>query len=129
MPLTLYAVSDGPPSLAVRMGLKALGLDYKHISVDFGLGEHMTDEFAQVRKAVHEDTWDKVGMIFRKIRKSKYRCWTTTVSTWVKGIGIETCNQGCLTVKYANINVPHNLRCVLCCLITFLASAAFLLQN
>lgn len=50
MPLTLYAVSDGPPSLAVRMGLKALSLDYNHINVDFGLGEHMTDEFAQVRK-------------------------------------------------------------------------------
>lgn len=49
MPLTLYAVSDGPPSLAVRMALKALDLEYNHISVDFGLGEHMTDEFAQVR--------------------------------------------------------------------------------
>lgn len=48
MPLTLYAVSDGPPSLAVRMALKALGLDYNHVNVDFGLGEHMTDDFAQV---------------------------------------------------------------------------------
>lgn len=48
MPLTLYAVSDGPPSLAVRMCLKALNLDYKHINVDFGLGEHMTDEFEKV---------------------------------------------------------------------------------
>nr|QWV59564.1 glutathione S-transferase [Lasioderma serricorne] len=47
MPLTLYAVSDGPPSLAVRQALKALGLEYKHVNVDFGLGEHMTDEFAE----------------------------------------------------------------------------------
>lgn len=50
MTLTLYAVSDGPPSLSVRMALKQLGLEYNHISVDFGLGEHMTDEFAKVTK-------------------------------------------------------------------------------
>lgn len=48
MTLTLYAVSDGPPSLAVRQCLKALGLTYNHINVDFGLGEHMTDEFEKV---------------------------------------------------------------------------------
>ncbi|KAF2881599.1 hypothetical protein ILUMI_24574 [Ignelater luminosus] len=47
MPLTLYAVSDGPPSLAVRMALKALDLDFNHISVDFGLGEHMTEDYAK----------------------------------------------------------------------------------
>lgn len=48
MPLTLYAVSDGPPSLAVRQCLKTLGLDFNHINVDFGLGEHMTDDFEKV---------------------------------------------------------------------------------
>lgn len=48
MPLTLYAVSDGPPSLAVRQALKALNIDYNHINVDFGLGEHMTDDFEKV---------------------------------------------------------------------------------
>lgn len=48
MPLTLYAVSDGPPSLAVRQALHALGLKYTHINVDFGLGEHMTEEYALV---------------------------------------------------------------------------------
>lgn len=48
MPLTLYAVSDGPPSLAVRMALKALGLEFNHINVDFGLGEHMTEDFEKV---------------------------------------------------------------------------------
>ncbi|XP_019874038.1 glutathione S-transferase 1-1 [Aethina tumida] len=47
MPLTLYSVSDGPPSLAVRQALKALNLDFTLINVDFGLGEHMTEEFAQ----------------------------------------------------------------------------------
>lgn len=48
MPLTLYAVSDGPPSLAVRMCLKALGIEFNHINVDFGLGEHMTEDFEKV---------------------------------------------------------------------------------
>lgn len=48
MPLTLYAVSDGPPSLAVMMALKALDLEFNHINVDFGLGEHMTEEFEKV---------------------------------------------------------------------------------
>lgn len=48
MSLTLYSVSDGPPSLAVRQCLRALSLDYKLINVDFGLGEHMTEEYAKV---------------------------------------------------------------------------------
>ncbi|XP_017769369.1 PREDICTED: glutathione S-transferase 1-like, partial [Nicrophorus vespilloides] len=48
MSLKLYSVSDGPPSLAVRQGLKALGVDYTLINVDFGLGEHMTDEYAKM---------------------------------------------------------------------------------
>ncbi|CAH0552740.1 unnamed protein product [Brassicogethes aeneus] len=47
MPLTLYSVSDGPPSLAVRQAMKALNLDFTLINVDFGLGEHMTAEFAK----------------------------------------------------------------------------------
>ncbi|KAF5304380.1 hypothetical protein FQA39_LY09759 [Lamprigera yunnana] len=45
--LRLYAVSDGPPSLAVRMALKALNLNYNHISVDYGKGEHLLDEYAE----------------------------------------------------------------------------------
>lgn len=48
MPLTLYSVSDGPPSLAVRQCLKALNVDYKLVNVDFGAGEHMTQNFANV---------------------------------------------------------------------------------
>ncbi|KAJ8941160.1 hypothetical protein NQ318_004281 [Aromia moschata] len=47
MPLTLYAVSDGPPSLAVRQALKYLNLEHTLVNVDFGLGEHMTEEFAK----------------------------------------------------------------------------------
>lgn len=48
MPLALYAVSDGPPSLAVRQALKYLELEYDLINVNFGIGEHMTSEFAEV---------------------------------------------------------------------------------
>lgn len=48
MSLTLHAVSDGPPSLAVRMGLKALEIEYKLVNVNFNNGEHLTDEYAQV---------------------------------------------------------------------------------
>ncbi|KAG5885598.1 hypothetical protein JTB14_024779 [Gonioctena quinquepunctata] len=47
MPLTLYSVSDGPPSLAVRQALEYLGLEHNLVNVDFGLGEHMTDEFSK----------------------------------------------------------------------------------
>lgn len=49
MPLTLYSVSDGPPSLAVQQCLKYLGIDYTLVNVDFGIGEHMTDDFEKVR--------------------------------------------------------------------------------
>ncbi|KAL1506148.1 hypothetical protein ABEB36_005565 [Hypothenemus hampei] len=47
MPITLYSVSDGPPSLAVQQCLKYLGIDYTLVNVDFGLGEHMTEDFAK----------------------------------------------------------------------------------
>lgn len=48
MPLILYSVSDGPPSLAVQQCLKYLNIDYKLVNVDFGVGEHMTEEFELV---------------------------------------------------------------------------------
>ena len=47
--MKLYSVSDGPPSLACRQALKALNIDYELIDVDFGKGEHMTEEYAKVR--------------------------------------------------------------------------------
>lgn len=46
--MKLYSVSDGPPSLACRMLLKALKIDYELIEVDFGKGEHMTKEYEEV---------------------------------------------------------------------------------
>lgn len=50
MVLTLYAVSDGPPSLAVRMGLKLMNIvDYKLVNINFNNGEHLTEDYAKVR--------------------------------------------------------------------------------
>ncbi|CAK9829830.1 Glutathione S-transferase 1 [Anthophora retusa] len=46
--MKLYSVSDGPPSLACRQALKALNIQYELIDVDFGKGEHMTNEYAQL---------------------------------------------------------------------------------
>lgn len=46
--MKLYAVSDGPPSLAVRMALKALDVPFELIGVNFNAGEHLTDDYAKV---------------------------------------------------------------------------------
>lgn len=48
--MKLYAVSDGPPSLAVRMALKALDIPFELVDVDFIAMEHMTDDYAKVKK-------------------------------------------------------------------------------
>jgi len=46
--MKLYAVSDGPPSLSVRMLLKALNISYELVNIDFCAGEHMTDNYAKM---------------------------------------------------------------------------------
>lgn len=46
--MKLYALNDGPPSLAVRMLLKALDLPYEDVPVDYNHGEHLGDDYAQV---------------------------------------------------------------------------------
>uniref|UniRef100_A0A182QX65 glutathione transferase n=1 Tax=Anopheles farauti TaxID=69004 RepID=A0A182QX65_9DIPT len=46
--MKLYAVSDGPPSLSVRMALEALKIPYDHVSVDYGKSEHLTEEYAKM---------------------------------------------------------------------------------
>lgn len=48
--MKLYAVSDGPPSLACRMVLKALNIPFDLIPVNFNVGEHLTDEYFKVIK-------------------------------------------------------------------------------
>lgn len=57
--MKLYAVSDGPPSLAVRMVLAELQIPFELVPVDFIAGEHMTEAYGQVwrerivRKSAH----------------------------------------------------------------------------
>lgn len=46
--MKLYAVSDGPPSLACRMVLKALNIPYELVNVNYNIGEHLTEEYAKV---------------------------------------------------------------------------------
>lgn len=46
--MKLHAVSDGPPSLAVRMLLKALNIPYELVGVNFNKGEHLTDAYAKL---------------------------------------------------------------------------------
>lgn len=46
--MKLYAVSDGPPSLACRMVLKALKIPFELVNVNFNIGEHLTEEYAKV---------------------------------------------------------------------------------
>lgn len=52
--MKLYAVSDGPPSLAVRMTLKALEIQYQLVNVDFCALEHRTEDYAKVRDKVFQ---------------------------------------------------------------------------
>lgn len=47
--MKLYAVSDGPPSLACRMVLKALNIPFDLVNVNYNVGEHLTEEYAKVR--------------------------------------------------------------------------------
>lgn len=48
--MKLYAVSDGPPSLSVRMALKALNITFELVPIDYCAGEHMTESYAKVSK-------------------------------------------------------------------------------
>ncbi|CAH1968451.1 unnamed protein product [Acanthoscelides obtectus] len=47
MALTLYGVSDGPPTMAVMQALAYLDLKYKFVTINYAIGEHMTEEYAQ----------------------------------------------------------------------------------
>lgn len=46
--MKLYAVCDGPPSLACRMTLKHLNISFELVEVNFNVGEHLTEEYAKV---------------------------------------------------------------------------------
>ncbi|XP_073835777.1 uncharacterized protein [Musca autumnalis] len=46
--IKLYASTNDPPSLAVRMCLKALDIPYELHNVDYFGGEHLSDEYAKI---------------------------------------------------------------------------------
>lgn len=46
--MKLYAVSDGPPSLACRMVLKALNVPFELVPINYNIGEHLTDDYFKV---------------------------------------------------------------------------------
>ena len=48
MSVKLYSVSDSPPTLAVRMGLKYLGTPHELVNIDFGNAEQTSDDFVKV---------------------------------------------------------------------------------
>lgn len=47
--MKLYALLDGPPSIAVRMVFKALDLSYELVGMDYKRGEHLKGHYAQVK--------------------------------------------------------------------------------
>lgn len=61
--MKLYAVSDGPPSLAVRMALEFLNIPYEHLSVDFGKGEHLTAEYEKLNPQKEIPVLDDDGFL------------------------------------------------------------------
>ncbi|XP_037029223.1 glutathione S-transferase 1-like [Bradysia coprophila] len=46
--MKLYVVSDGPPSLAVRMAIKALNIPCEEVNVDYIASEHMSDDYEKM---------------------------------------------------------------------------------
>ena len=60
MGIKLYSVSDSPPTIAVRMGLKYLGIEPELINIDYGNGEQVSEEFRKVRIALHKANFCKL---------------------------------------------------------------------
>lgn len=46
--MKLYAVNDGPPSLACRMAFEHLHIPFELVEVNFNVGEHLTESYAKV---------------------------------------------------------------------------------
>ena len=61
--MKLYAVSDGPPSSAVKMVLKYLNIPYEHIEVDYLKSEHMTESYAKLNPQKEIPVLDDDGFL------------------------------------------------------------------
>ncbi|XP_022218260.1 uncharacterized protein LOC111071301 [Drosophila obscura] len=82
--MKLYAVSDGPPSLAVRMTLKALDIEYQLINVDFCALEHRTEDYAKMNPQKEIPVLDDDGFyLSESIAIMQYLCdkYAATSST------------------------------------------------
>lgn len=69
--MKLYAVCDGPPSLAVRMTLKHLKVPFELVEVNFNEGAHLTDEYAKVKKFLKLIVEKKFNQFFVAVESSK----------------------------------------------------------
>ncbi|XP_034660818.1 glutathione S-transferase 1-1 isoform X2 [Drosophila subobscura] len=73
--MKLYAVSDGPPSLAVRMTMKALDMNYQLINVDFCALEHRTEDYAKMNPQKEIPVLDDDGFyLSESIAIMQYLC-------------------------------------------------------
>lgn len=73
--MKLYAVSDGPPSLAVRMCLKALNIPYELHNVDYIASEHMSEEYAKMNPQKEIPVLDDNGFFLpESIAIMQYLC-------------------------------------------------------
>lgn len=59
--MKLYGVVDGPPTLAVRLTLKALEIPYELINVDYCKMEHMTEEYSKMNPSKEIPVLDDDG--------------------------------------------------------------------
>lgn len=73
--MKLYAVADGPPSLACRMTLKALNIPFELVDVNYNEGEHLTDEYAKLNPQKEIPVLDDDGFILgESIAIMQYLC-------------------------------------------------------
>ncbi|XP_016954204.1 glutathione S-transferase 1-1 isoform X2 [Drosophila biarmipes] len=73
--MKLYAVSDGPPSLAVRMTLKALDIQYQLINVDFCALEHRSEDYSKMNPQKEIPVLDDDGFyLSESIAIMQYLC-------------------------------------------------------
>ncbi|KAM7361688.1 GST-containing FLYWCH zinc-finger protein [Cochliomyia hominivorax] len=73
--MKLYSVSDGPPSLAVRMCLKALDIPYELHNVDYIASEHLSEEYAKLNPQKEIPVLDDDGFyLSESIAIMQYLC-------------------------------------------------------
>ncbi|XP_031636614.1 glutathione S-transferase 1-1 [Contarinia nasturtii] len=73
--MKLYAVSDGPPSLACRMVLKALNISFELVPVNFNIGEHLTDEYFKLNPQKEIPVLDDDGFLLSEsVAIMQYLC-------------------------------------------------------